>query len=317
MLLRKIVVWLFAMAMPLAASAQSDKPIRMLVGYAAGGGADILARILAPALSGQLGQPIIVDNRPGAGGTIASAVLAKSPPDGLTVYFSDAGFVTAPGIYESLPYDPIGAFSPIANVAALPLAYSVHPSVPATTPAELIALLKANPDKYNYGSPGIGTLHHLSVELIKKQTGIRVTHVPYKGAAPALTDLMGGQIALAITSSTAALAQASSGKLRVIGLTSRERIAGFPNVATMGEGLPGFVATNDLFLVAPAGTPAASISRISGALKTVLSRKELADAFLAQGAIVEWAGTEDVTARITRDISRWRTLAKEASIRAQ
>ena len=159
-------------------------------------------------------------------------------------------------------------------MAALPLAYSVHPSVAAASPAELIALLKANPDKYSYGSPGIGTLHHLSAELVKKQTEIRMTHIPYKGAAPALTDLMSGQIPLAITSSTAALAQAAGGKLRVIG-------------------------------------------RISATLKTVLAQKELQDAYLAQGAIVEWTSPEELTARIARDIGRWRALAKEASIRAQ
>lgn len=319
MIFRKLALFVCVLALPFAANAQttSDKPIRMLVGYAAGGGADILARLLAAPLAAQLGQPVVVDNRPGAGGTIASALLAKSAPDGLTVYFSDASFVTAPGIYESLPYEPIAAFAPIANIAALPLAYSVHPSVPAATPAELIALLKANPDKYNYGSPGIGTLHHLSVELIKKQTGIRMTHVPYKGAAPALIDLIGGQIGLAVTSSTAALAQAASGKLRVIGLTSRERIPGFPNVATMSEALPGFVATNDLFLLAPAGTPTAAIFRLNAALKTVLSRKDLADAFVAQGAIVEWTSAEEITVRITRDIARWRALAREGSIRAQ
>ena len=319
MLFKKIALFVCVLTLSFEAAAQttSDKSIRMLVGYAAGGGADVLARLLASPLSAQLGQPIVVDNRPGAGGTIASALLAKSVPDGLTVYFSDASFVTAPGIFDSLPYDPIAAFAPIANVAALPLAYSVHPSVPAFTPAELLTLLKANPDKYNYGTPGIGTLHHLSAELIKKQTGIRMTHIPYKGAAPALTDLIGGQIGLAVTSSTAALAQAASGKLRVIGLTSRERISGFPNVATMSEGLPGFVATNDLFLLAPAGTPAATISRLSAALKTVLSRTDLADAFVAQGAIVEWTSAEEIAARITRDISRWRSLAKEGSIRAQ
>ena len=319
MLFKKIALFVCVLTLSFEAAAQttSDKSIRMLVGYAAGGGADVLARLLASPLSAQLGQPIVVDNRPGAGGTIASALLAKSVPDGLTVYFSDASFVTAPGIFDSLPYDPIAAFAPIGNVAALPLAYSVHPSVPAVTPAELLTLLKANPDKYNYGTPGIGTLHHLSAELIKKQTGIRMTHIPYKGAAPALTDLIGGQIGLAVTSSTAALAQAASGKLRVIGLTSRERIPGFPNVATMSEGLPGFVATNDLFLIAPAGTPAVTIYRLSAALKTVLSRTDLADAFVAQGAIVEWTSAEEIAARITRDISRWRSLAKEGSIRAQ
>jgi tripartite-type tricarboxylate transporter receptor subunit TctC len=309
--------FLAVLASAALAQAPSGKPVRMLVGYAAGGGADILARLLSPKLSEALGQPIIVDNRPGAGGTIAAALLAKSDPDGQTVYFSDAGFVTAPGIYDQLPYDPIAAFIPVANVASLPLAYSTHPSVPAFTPAELIAVLKANPEKYSYGSPGIGTLHHLSAELVKKQTGIRMVHVPYKGAAPALTDLMSGQIPIAITSATAALAQIGGGRLRVIGLTSRERIASAPNVATMAEGLPGFVVTNDLFVLAPAGTPPAAIARISGALKTVLSQKEMQEGFLAQGAIVEWTSPEEIASRIARDIGRWRTLAKEASIRAQ
>jgi tripartite-type tricarboxylate transporter receptor subunit TctC len=289
----------------------------MLVGYAAGGGADILARLLVPRLSDTLGQPIIVDNRPGAGGTIAAAALANSAPDGLTLYYSDAGFVTAPGIYDQLPYDPIAGIAPVVNVASLPLAYSVHPSIPAATPAELIALLKANPDKYSYGTPGIGTLHHLSAELVKRQTGIRMTHIPYKGAAPALTDLMSGQIALAVTSSTAALAQAAGGKLRVIGLTSRERISSAPNVATMAEGLPGFIATNDLFLLSPGGTPPATISRINAAVKAVLAQKDLQESYLAQGAIVEWTSAEELSARIKRDIERWRSLAKEASIRAQ
>ena len=299
------------------AQAPAGKPVRLIVGYAAGGGADILARLLLPRLSEALGQPMVVDNRPGAGGTIAAALLAGAAPDGQTLYFSDAGFVTAPGIYDQLPYDPATGIAPIANVASLPLAYSVHPSVPAATPAELIAVLKANPDKYSYGSPGIGTLHHLSAELVKKQTGIRMTHIPYKGAAPALTDLMGGQIPLAITSATAALGQIGSGKLRVIGLTSRERIASAPGVAVMAEGLPGFIATNDLFVLAPGGTPPAVIARVNAAVKAALTHKDLQDSFLAQGAIVEWTSAEDLAARIKRDIERWRTLAREASIRAQ
>lgn len=310
-------VLLGAALRPADVQAQQGKPMRMLVGYAAGGGADILARILARRLSENLGQSIIIDNRPGAGGTIAAAALATAAPDGLTVYYSDSGFVTAPGIYDQLPYDPVASFAPVGNTASLPLAYSVHPSVPANSPAELIALLKANPGKYSYGTPGIGTLHHLSVELLKKQTGISMTHIPYKGAAPALTDLMSGQIPLAVTSATAALAQMGGGKLRLIGLTSRQRISSAPNVPVMEEGLPGFTATNDLFVLAPAGTPAAAINRISGALKTVLGQKEMHDEFLAQGAIVEWTTPAELGARIGRDIARWRDLAKEASIRAQ
>ena len=318
-LLRRSLVFAALTLTATAALAQSTagKPVRMLVGYAAGGGADILARLLAPRFAEALGQQVIVDNRPGAGGTIASALLANSAPDGQTVYFSDAGFVTAPGIYEKLPYDPIAAFAPIGNVASLPLAYSVHPSFASSTPAELVAALKASPGKYSYGTPGIGTLHHLSAELMKRQTGIAMTHVPYKGAAPALVDLMSGQIPLAVTSATAALAQAAGGKVRVIGITSRERISSAPTVATMAEALPGFVATNDLFLLAPAGTPPAVISRMSGALKSALAQKSLEEAFLAQGAIVEWTTPEEIVARIARDIGRWSALAKEASIRAQ
>ena len=317
-LLRKLAALVALAAAVASAHAQpSGKPIRMLVGYAAGGGADILARLLGPRLAEELGQPIIVDNRPGAGGTIAAAVLAGSAADGLTVYFSDAGFVTAPGIYDQLPYNPATAFAPVGNVASLPLAYSVHPGVAAHTPAELIALLKASPGKYSYGTPGIGTLHHLSVELMMRQTGIRMTHVPYKGAAPALVDLMSGQIPLAVTSATAALSQAAGGKVRVIGITSRERIASAPGVATMAEGLPGFVATNDLFLLAPAGTPAPAVARLSGSLRTVLADKALGEAYLAQGAIVEWTGPEELWKRIARDIARWSALAKAASIRAQ
>jgi tripartite-type tricarboxylate transporter receptor subunit TctC len=313
-----ILVWFTLFLVSSAfAQPQSGKPVRLIVGYAAGGGADILARLMVPRLAEALGQPVMVDNRPGAGGTIAAAQLAASAPDGQTLYFSDAGFVTAPGIYDQLPYDPNLGIAPVANVASLPLAFSVHPSVAATTPAELIALLKANPDKYSYGSPGIGTLHHLSAELIKKQTGIRMTHIPYKGAAPALTDLIGGQIPLAITSATAALGHAGSGKLRVIGLSSRERISSAPSVATMAEGLQGFSATNDLFVLAPGGTSTATIARINAAVKVALSSKELQESFLAQGAIVEWTSTEDLAIRIKRDIERWRSIAKEASIRAQ
>lgn len=307
------------LTLPLLAGAQTGdrKPIRMLVGYAAGGGADVLARLIAPKLGELLGQPVVVDNRPGAGGTIAAALLAGAPPDGNTVYYSDAGFVTAPGIYEKLPYDPIAAFAPVGNIAALPLAYSVHPSVQATTPAELVAVLKANPGKFSYGTPGIGTLHHLTVELLKKQLGVQMEHVPYKGAAPALTDLISGQIPLAVTSSTAALAQQAGGKIRVIGLTSRQRITSAPNVATLAEGVPGFVATNDLFLLAPAGTPAAAVARLNGALRTLLAQKDVQEGYLAQGAIVEWTSAEELGQRIARDIARWRTVAKEAAIRAQ
>ena len=299
------------------AQAFPSKSVRLLVGYAPGGGADVLARLLAVKLGDALGQQVAVDNRPGAGGTITAGILAKSAPDGHTVYFSDAAFATAPGIYDQLPYDTVKDFSPVGNVASLPLAFVVHPSVPAATPAEFMALLKANPGKYSYGTPGVGTLHHLTTELLKKQTGILMTHVPYKGAAPAMTDLMGGHILVAVTSATAALAQVKGGKLRIVGVTSRQRIPGAPDIPALAEAVTGFAVTNDLFLLAPAGTPAAAITALNAALKSVLTQKELQESYLAQGALVELSTPEELAARIVRDVAKWRGVAKESGIRAE
>jgi tripartite-type tricarboxylate transporter receptor subunit TctC len=309
-----LLALLLAFAGQGGAQSINDKPIRLVVGYAAGGGADILARLLATKLQDVLGQNVVVENRPGAGGTMAATVVARSAADGLTLYFSDASFVTAPAVYAKLPYDTTSSFAPVANVASLPLAFSVNPAVPATTPAELIALLQANPERFTYGTPGVGTLHHLTSELLKKQTGIRMTHVPYRGAAPALGDLMGGQIQIAVTSATAVLSQAGGGKIRVIGLTSRQRLASAPNIATLAEAIPGFAVTNDLFVLAAAGTPDAVISRLAAALRTVLAQKTVQDEYLAQGAIVDWTSPLELGSRITRDITRWRTVAKEAGI---
>ena len=310
---------LFAGLLALACGAQAqtfpNKSIRMLVGYAPGGGADILARLLALKLTDALGQQVVVDNRPGAGGTVTANILAKSVADGHTVYFSDAAFVTAPGIYDQLPYDTIKDFAPVGNTSSLPLAFVVHPTVPAATPGEFIALLKANPGKYSYGTPGVGTLHHLTTELLKKQIGLQIAHVPYKGAAPAMTDLMGGHIPIAVTSATAALAQVKGGKLRIVGLTSRQRVPSAPDIPTIAEAVPGFEVTNDLFVLAPAGTPSAAIAAWSAALKMVFSQKDLQDSYLAQGALVAWSAPAELSARIGKDVAKWKAVAKEAGIR--
>jgi tripartite-type tricarboxylate transporter receptor subunit TctC len=300
------------------ASAQTfpGRPIRMLVGYAPGGGADVLARLLAVRLADAAGQQVVVDNRPGAGGTVAAAILGKSVADGHTVYFSDASFVTAPGIHARLPYDTLKDFVAVGNACALPLAFVVHPSVPAAGPAEFMALIKAHPGKYSYGTPGVGTLHHLTTELLKKQTGIQMTHVPYKGAAPAMTDLMGGHIPVAVTSATAALAQVKGGKLRIVGVTSARRIPGAPDIPALAEAMPGFEVTNDLFFIAPAGTAAATIRAFNTLLNNVLSQKELADSYLAQGAIVAPTTPAQLSARIVKDVAKWRAVAQEAGIRA-
>ena len=302
-----------------AAHAQNfpTKPVRLLVGYAAGGGADVLARLLSTRLADTLGQQVIVDNRPGAGGTLAGGILANSTPDGHTVYFSDASFVTAPAIYAQLPYDTFKDFAPVGNTSSLPLAFVVHPSMAAKTPAEFVALVKASPGKYSYGTPGVGTLHHLTTELLKKQIGIQVSHVPYKGAAPAMADLMGGHIPIAVTSATAALGQVKGGKLRIVGITSRARLSSASDIPTIAEAVPGFEVTNDLFVLARAGTPVSSVNALSRALKTVFSQKDLQDAYLSQGAIVAWSSPADLAAQIKRDVPKWRAVAKEAGIRAE
>ncbi|MFN0299308.1 MAG: Bug family tripartite tricarboxylate transporter substrate binding protein [Burkholderiales bacterium] len=299
------------------AQAYPAKPIRLLIGYAAGGGADVLARILTAKLTDALGQPITVDNRPGAGGTLAAGILAKAPADGYTLYFSDASLVTAPAIFAQLPFDPITSFSPVAGVASLPLAFVTHPAVPADSPKAFLALIKANPDKHSYGTPGVGTLHHLSVEPLKKQAGLAIQHVPYKGAAPLVNDLMGGQIGIGVTSATAALAQVKGGKLRIVGLTSRERVASAPDIPTIAEALPGYEVTNGLFVLAPAGTPTAIVATLGAALKTVLAAKAMQESYLAQGAIIEWSSPEDLATRIERDVARWKSVAKDAGIRPE
>jgi tripartite-type tricarboxylate transporter receptor subunit TctC len=294
-----------------------DKPIRLLVGYAAGGGADTLARILAGPLGELLGQQILVENRPGAGSTIAAAAVAKSAPDGYTLYYAEAAFLTAPSLLGDLPYDSVRSFAPVSGTVSLPLAIVVNLSVPAKTPQELIALIKANPGKFNYGTPGVGTLHHLIGELLKKTTGIEWTHVPYKGAAAVLPDVIGGQIPVGIVSATAGLAQARGGKLRIVALTSPKRLPSAPEYPVLAEAVAGLDVSTDLFVLAPAGTPTPVVAALNKALRTVLGRKEVLDNIQVQGGTVDWTTPEDLGAKISRDIAKWTAVVKEARIRIE
>lgn len=310
-----LVCCLLLITYGVSAQTYPEKPIRLVVGYAAGGGADVLARILAAPLSEVLRQPVLVDNRPGAGSTIAAAAVANSNPDGYTLYYPEAAFLTAPSIYKSLPYDPLRSFAAVSGTVSLPLAIVVNPAVPAKTPQELLSLVRASPGKFHYGTPGVGTLHHLTGELLKKATGIQWNHVPYKGAAAVVPDVIGGQIPIGIISATAALAQAKGGKLRIVAITSPERLRGAPEHPVLAEAVAGLDVTNYLFVLAPAGTPSAVISVLNNAMKTVLGRKDVQESVFAQGAVIDWASPNDLSNRIAKDIAKWSSVIKESGIR--
>jgi tripartite-type tricarboxylate transporter receptor subunit TctC len=287
----------------------------MLVGYAAGGGADALARIVAVKLGDALGQQVVVDNRPGAGATLAADALAKSAPDGYTLYFADTAILIAPAVYAKLTYDPVKSFAPVGNVVSLPLVFVANPAVPASNAPELIALLKANPGKYSYGSPGFGTVQHFAFELFKKQAGVDVVHIPYKGAAPIVPDLLSSQIPLAIISASPALAQSRAGKLKAIALSSPVKLAAAPDWPALADTLPGFDASPRLFILAPAGTPQAIVAQLSEALRKALAQPDLLENFVKQGATAEWSSPEALGGHIAAEVRKWASVAKDAGLK--
>ena len=301
-----------------AAHAQSfpAKPIRMLVGYSAGGGADALARIVGAKMSADIGQQVLVDNRPGAGGTIAADTLAKAPPDGHTIMFADSALLIAPAIYAKLPFDVATSFAPVGGAVTTPLVVVVNPAVSAKTTAELIALLKADPKKYSYGSPGIGTVHHLAMELFKKQAGVIMLHVPYKGASAIVPDLISGQIPIGIMSASPALAQAKSGKLRPIALTSRVTVRG-ADWPALAETLPGFDASPRLFIIAPAGTPEPVISQLNAVLKSTLAARNVGEAVANQGGETDYTTAQQLGARMAEETRKWAQVAKDSGAKVE
>ena len=299
------------------AQAYPNKPIRMLVGYAAGGGADALARLTATHLGEALGQQVVVENRAGAGATLAADAVAKAPADGYTLLFGETGLLIAPAVYASLPFDPVKSFTPVGAVCTTPLVVVANPAVPARTTAELVALLKANPGKYSYGSPGVGTVHHLAMELFRKQAGVDYVHVPYKGAAPIMPDLVGGQIPLAIMSAPPALAQAKAGKIKAIALTSPVKLAGAPDWPALADTFPGFDASPRLFVLAPAGTPPAVVTRLDAAIKAMLAKPAVQETLSAQGAAASPASSEELGAWIAAEVRKWAVVARESGAKAQ
>ena len=295
---RRPLFGLAAASLAAPAAAQSawvpDRPIRMIVGFTAGGSTDTSARLLAAAMAERLGQPVLVDNRPGAGGNIASEAAARAAPDGHTVFLATSGNLLANKyLYRTLPYDPDRDFLPIALVNIVPNLVVVHPSVPATTLAELIAYAKANPGRIDYGSGGTGTTLHLSSATLAARAGLDLVHVPYKGGAQAATDLVAGKIQMIASPIIEVIGYVRGGLVRPLAVTTRERTPLLPEIPPVAETLPGFEVVLWNGLVAPAGTPPAAIARLATEATAALGTPALRDKYAEIGSIPKPLGPGD------------------------
>ncbi|MGY8525683.1 Bug family tripartite tricarboxylate transporter substrate binding protein [Paracidovorax citrulli] len=299
------------------ASAQSypDHPVRMVVPFPAGGTTDILARLLATELSKKWGQPVVVENRPGASGTVFSEQLARTPADGYTLMLTATHHVINPALYKSLRYDTRKDFTPLAEVASVPNVLVVNPAFPATNVKQLIDYAKANPGKVSFGSSGTGGANHLSGELFKSMAGVDMMHVPYKGAAPALNDLLGGQIPVMFDSVPGVLQHIKGGKLRALAVTSSERSPALPGVPTIAEaGVKGFEATSWFGLYAPGNMPPALTARISTDVLAVLRSPVIKEQFALQGA-EPGTRTQPAFAKfVDSELDKWAKVIQDAQI---
>ncbi len=301
----------FAFPLPLYAQTYPQKALRVVVPFPAGGTTDILVRAIGQKLTEQWKQPVIVDNRPGAGANIGAEVAAKSPPDGYTLFGISTIHAINPSLYHKLAYDPVRDFAPITNVAATSQILSVHPSLPVKSVREFIAYAKARPGQLNYSSAGNGSQPHLTGELFKTMTGVDMVHVPYKGAPPAMVDLLSGQVARTFATAPSAVPHVRSGKLRALGVSTAVRIKALPDVPTIAEaGVAGFEAAGWNGLVAPAGTPAAIIERLHGAIVKIIEEPAMTR-YLADQGPDPWTMTPAQYADyIKSEVVKWAKVVK-------
>ena len=300
-----------------AAAAYPERSIRLVVPFTAGGGVEGVARPLGRALADGIGASVVVDNRGGAGGVIGMDAVAHAPPDGYTLLLSHSGFTAMPGLYRDLPFDPVRDFAGIVTAASGAYVLAVNPGLPFRSVAALIADAKANPGKLAYASAGIGSTSHLAAEFFKRAAGIDLLHIPYKGAAPAPTDVVGGQVQIMFAPVVASLPLAGSGKLVAIAVTAPLRSSLVPDVPTVAETLPGFDVTGWYGLAAPAGTPAAAIARLNAEVNRALGSADFIAQLAQQGLEPVGGPPEEAVARIAADVVRMSRLIREAGIKAQ
>lgn len=300
------------------AQAFPDKPLKVISGFAAGGGSDILLRTVLPRFSEMLGQPVVIDYRTGAGGNLAMEAVAKAAPDGYTLLMGTPGLATNPSLYEKLPFDPLRDLAPISLIGAVQNALVVHPALAATTVRELIALAKAQPGKLNYASPGTGTSQHLAAELFRQAAGFEAVHIPYKGGAQAQADVMGGQAQFMFNVLPSALPQVKAGKLRVLAVTGRARAESLPEVPTMIEaGIPRYTATTWNGILTTAGTAPENVAKLNDALVRAMKLPEMKDALAKLGQDVQWSTPEEFAAFLRDETEKWRNVIRATGIKAQ
>ncbi len=303
-----------------AAQAQPfpSKPIRLIVPSVPGGILDTVARTIAAKMADDLGQPFVIENRPGAGGVIGSEQAVTSAPDGYTIVKLATSHAINPSVYAKLPYDTLRDFAPISQTVALTNLLVAHPSLPANNLQELIALAKSKPGTLTFGSAGNGQSNHLSGELLKSMAGIDMLHVPYKGSAASLTDVLAGNVSMMFVDVLSAMPHVKAGKLKVLGSTGLQRSASVPDYPTIAEqGLPGFNGSSWLGLAAPAGTPKEIVARLSAATAKALSVPDVRNRFISQGVEPVGSTPEEYAAFIAAEIPRWGAAAKAAGIRPQ
>src|SRR3954468_6461189 len=308
--------FLAVLALPAQAQEWPTKQVTLIVPFSAGGTTDLFGRLLANQMQQKFGKPFIVENRAGAGGNIGAAAVAKAAPDGYTFLVGTVStHAINPFIYSKLPYDTVKDFQPVSLIAGLPHILVVHPSLPANNVVELIAHLKANPEKLSYGSSGTGTSIHLAAELFKIKTGTTMTHVPFRSSGDIMNNLTGGHINLAFDNITLAWPQVKAGRLRALAVSSTERSAIAPDVPTVADTIPGFEATSWHGVFAPAGTPKAIVDAMAAEMKRILNLPEVKDKLFEIGAVASPMTPEEFTKFIDGERAKWSEVVKSANVK--
>ncbi|MEP7183894.1 MAG: tripartite tricarboxylate transporter substrate binding protein [Betaproteobacteria bacterium] len=298
---------------PADAQAWPARPVRLVVPFAPGGATDIIGRLVAQRLSERLGQPVVVDNKPGAGTTIGSAAVAKAAPDGYTLLLAPTPFVISQAMYADLPYDGRKDFAPVALLALSPFILVTHPAVPAKSVAELVALAKAKPGTLTFCTAGNGTVPHLAGEMFKLRAGIDIVHVPYKGGGPAIIDLLSGQVAMMFATPIEVDQHVQAGKLRVLATTAPRRLAAMPDVPTIQEsGYPGFEVYAFFGVLAPAGTAKEIVTRLAGELAQVMELPDVRERFAAQSALPDVRGPDAFAAFLASERDKWGAIVRQS-----
>lgn len=310
-----MAITLFGAVPAAAQQGYPDRPVRLIVGFPPGGAADILGRTAAHHLTEGLGQQVVVDNRGGAGGLIATEIAVRANADGYTLLFTSIPYVINPHLYRKVSYDALKDFVPVVQFVAVPLMMAASPSLPAKSVKELLALARAKPGQINYASAGSGSSSHLATELLKSMAGVNMTHIPYKGTGPLITDLISGQVSVTIASAVPLSPQVRAGRLRGIAVTSPRRSPAFPDLPAIAETVPGYEVVNWFGILAPAGTSKAVVARLNKELNAALASAELKKRLSAQGADAVGGSAEDFARVIKADFVKWAKVVKDSGAR--